>query len=117
MTQQWAGTTYGNGWMHKHLIRVLRFIPVGAMYVFTAVFIVPVCIVVCNSRRTSYAFYRDRIGYGRLKSEWSDYTNHCMFAQTVIDKFAMYAGRKFDVKVEGLDEFNSRASRAEELQN
>lgn len=113
MTQQWAGTTYGNGWMHKHLIRVLRFIPVGVMYVFAEVFIVPVCIVVCNSRRTSYAFYRDRMGYGRLKSVWSVYTNHCMFAQTVIDKFAMYAGRRFDVQVEGLDEFNARASREE----
>ena len=113
MAQQWAGTTYGNGWMHKHLIRVLRFIPVGVMYVFAAVFIVPVCIAVCNSRRTSYSFYRKRMGYGSLKSAWSVYANHCMFARTVIDKFAMYAGRRFDVQVEGLDEFNARASREE----
>lgn len=36
---------------------------------------------------------------------WNTYLNHCLFAQVVIDKFAMYAGKKFDVEIDGFDHF------------
>ena len=48
-----------------------------------------------------------------MKSAWMTYRNHCQFAQVVIDKFAMYAGKKFDVEVIGMDHFNDLASRDE----
>jgi predicted LPLAT superfamily acyltransferase len=41
------------------------------------------------------------------------YLNHYYFAQAVIDKFAMYAGRRFDVEIENFDEFTVRANRDE----
>ena len=108
--RQWAGTTFGNGWMHSNLIRVLRFIDVRIVYLFSSVFIVPVCLLLNASRKSAYRFFRERIGYGPWRSAWAAYVNHCKFSQAVIDKFAMYAGKKFNVVVEGLDEFNSRAS-------
>lgn len=42
---------------------------------------------------------------GRLKSSWMTYKNHCAFSQVVIDKFAMYAGKKFKIKIDGYDQF------------
>lgn len=113
MERQWAGTTYGNGWMHKHLIRFLRFIDVRVMYVFSAIFVIPVVLIVNPSRRTAYRYFRMRQGFGRLKSVWETYVNHCRFAEVVIDRFAMYAGRKFNVSVPDMDRFNSLASRPE----
>lgn len=113
MPQQWAGTTYGNGWMHERLIRSLRFIDVRFLYLFSAIFVVPVCLVLNPSRRTAYSYFRQRQGYGRLKSAWYTYANHCRFSEVVIDKFAMYAGRRFEVAVEYMDTFNSLASRDE----
>ena len=103
--QKWAGTTYGNDWMHKWLIRMLRYIDIRILYLFVALFIIPVCLVLNPSRGIAYRYFRKRIGYGRLKSAWKTYVNHCLFGQVVIDKFAMYAGKKFNVEIENYNEF------------
>jgi predicted LPLAT superfamily acyltransferase len=105
MEKQWAGTTYGNEWMHKWLIRILRYIDVRFLYLFVAVLIIPVCLVLNPSRSIAYRYFRQRIGYGRLKSAWKTYVNHCLFGQVVIDKFAMYAGKKFHIEIENYDAY------------
>ena len=112
--QKWAGTTYGNEWMHKWLIRMLRYIDTRVLYVFVAVFIIPVCLVLNPSRGIAYRYFRKRMGYGRLKSAWKTYVNHCLFGQVVIDKFAMYAGKKFEVEIENYNEFHNRIVKKEE---
>lgn len=109
----WKGTTFGSGWMHRWLIHSLRFIDVRLIYIFTAIFILPICLLVLKSRKTSYAFYRHTMCYGRWHSAWMTYLNHYHFAQAVIDKFAMYAGKRFEVETVGIDEFFTRAARPE----
>lgn len=111
--RQWTGKTFGNGWMHKMLIRSLCFINVRVLYVFSYLFIVPVCIVLNKSRDTSYDFYHNHLGFGRIKSYCYVYLNHCRFAEAVIDKFSMYAGKIFKVSVVGMDNFNDLASGTE----
>ena len=103
---KWVGTTYGNGWMHQWLIRGLKVIDVRLLYAFASVFIVPPTMIVnSKARKTTYRYFRDRMGYGRLKSAWNTYVNHCKFSQVVIDKFAMYAGKKFRITIDGNDRF------------
>lgn len=111
--KQWAGSTYGSGWMHRCLIRSLRFIDVRFLYLFSAIFVIPVCLVLNKSRKTAYHYFRRILGYGRCKAAWSVYVNHCLFGQVVIDKFAMYAGKRFDVEVDGMQYFNELAGRDE----
>lgn len=111
--REWAGTTYGNGWMLRHLIVMLRYVDVRILYLFSAVFVVPVCLVLNRSRKTAYWYFRRRMGFGRLKAAWSTYINHCLFGQVVIDKFAMYAGKKFEIELEGYDHFLSLAAKPE----
>ena len=111
--RQWAGTTYGNGWMHKYLILFLRYIDPRLLYLFSALFVVPVCLVTNRSRKTAYYYFHKVLQFGACKSAWLTYCNHCRFAQVVIDKFAMYAGRKMDVEVIGLEHFNALAARPE----
>ena len=112
-SNNWAGTTYGNEWMHKWLIRLLRYIDTRVLYLFVAVFVIPVCLLLNPSRGIAYRYFRKRIGYGRLKSAWMTYANHCLFGQTVIDKFAMYAGKTFDIEIENGNLFLDLASRKE----
>lgn len=107
--RRWAGSTFGNGWMHGQLIRVLRHIDVRILYVFAGIFIVPVCLLINPSRRTAYSFYHNKLGYGRFRAARATYRNHYMFATAIIDRFAMYAGKNFNVRVEGLDVFNGLA--------
>ena len=103
--RQWIGATFGNGWMHRNLIRLLRVTGVRPVYLFSDIFIVPFCVLFNGSGKCAYRFYRSRLGYGRLKSAWYTYRNHCLFSQVVIDRFAMYAGRSFDVEIVGNEHF------------
>ena len=111
--RRWAGTTFGNGWMHNALISVLRVVPVCVLYLFADILVVPVCIVLNDSRKTAWRFYRDILGYGCLRAAAATYRNHCLFAQVVIDRFAMYAGKRFKVQVEGADIYQALAGRSE----
>lgn len=105
---KWVGTTYGNGWMHRWLIRMLKVIDVRVLYAFTFMFVIPPTILVNGkARKAIYRFFRERMGYNRLKSFWMVYKNHCAFSQVVIDRFAMYAGKKFNITIDGYDEFRN----------
>lgn len=105
---KWVGTTYGNNWMHRWLIKILRVIDVRLIYAFSAVFIVPPTMIVNSMARNAMCeFYRKAFGYGRIKSLWMTYKNHCEFAQVVIDRFAMYAGKKFSFDIDGYDIFDT----------
>ena len=105
MEKNWAGTTYGNKWMHKWLIRGLRYIDVRILYGFTAIFVIPVCLILNPSYGIIYRYFRERFNYSPIKAFWNTYVNHCLFGQIVIDKFAMYAGKKFPVDIVGYEHF------------
>ena len=105
MNNYWPGTTYGNEWMHKWLIRLLRYIDTRVLDLFVAAFIIPVCLLLNPSRGFAYRYFRKRIGYGRMRSAWKTYVNHCHFGQVVIDKFAMYAGKRFNIEIENEQSF------------
>lgn len=111
---KWVGTTYGNGWMHKWLIRFLKVIDVRLLYLFAFMFIVPPTMMInSKARKITYRFYRDRLDYGRFMSVWMTYKNHCAFSQVVIDKFAMYAGKKFRIEIDGFDKFQRLSEKPE----
>ena len=67
------------------------------VYRFMAVCVIPVAMVFSPGSRIAYQYFRKRRGQGRWQALLSTYRNHCLFGQTVIDKFAMYAGRHFEV--------------------
>ena len=101
--------------MLSWLIGFLRYVDVRCVYVFTSLFVMPVCLLLNtnHSRSTAYRYFRQRQGFGPLRAAWMTYINHCRFAEVVVDRFAMFAGRKFQLTIEGYDEFLSRANRAE----
>lgn len=93
--------------MHRLLIGSLRWLDVRLLYTFTSLFVIPVCLLLntSHSRTSAYRYFRCRHGYGRLRSAWSTYVNHCLFAQVVIDRFVVYAGKRFKVEIEGYEHF------------
>ena len=81
---------------------MLRRIDVRFIYVFAYIFVVPPCLF-RPGFKFIYRFFRERFGESPVKAFWHTYLNHCLFAQAVIDKFSMYAGRRFDFEIEGHD--------------
>jgi len=90
--------------MHSGLIMLLRVIDIRLIYAFAYVFVVPAYLFRPGFKYI-YRYFRQRWGYGRVKAFFKTWQNHCMFSQVVIDRFAMYAGRRFHVDIEGYEHF------------
>lgn len=105
--------TYGNAWLYATLIRLLKAVGVKALYVFAAVCVVPATLLFSRGARIAFSYYRKRRKLGRRKAWAATYRNHCLFAETVIDKFAVYAGKQFKFEYEGLDMYNAMQRRRE----
>ena len=103
--QEWPGTTYGSSWMHRWLIKMLKHIDPRAIYVFVAIFVVPVCLLVNPGQKVIYHYFRKIWKYSPWRSFLLTYKNFYLFGQVVVDKFAMYAGKKFDIDIEGYEHF------------
>ncbi|MBR4269599.1 MAG: lysophospholipid acyltransferase family protein [Prevotella sp.] len=99
--------------MHRQLIRMMRYVPVEVFYYFTAIFVIPVCLIVNPAQRIIYRYFRDCHHASPVRAALMTYRNFYLFAQVVIDRFAMYGGRRFDVDVEGYDNFQQLAERKE----
>ena len=105
MNERQAIVTPGSGWMYRLLIFLLRKTDIRVFYMIMSVLIIPVTLIFSPGARMTYHYYHQRRHYGVLKAIWATYRNHCLFGQTVIDKFAMYAGHRFQVKYTGLEEY------------
>ncbi len=100
----WKGTTFGNRFMLQSLTWMLKWVDVRIVYAFVAIFVIPFTCLLPSSRH-AYRFLRQAIGYGRIKALCGTYKNLVLFSQVVIDRFAMYAGKKFDIELEGYEHF------------
>lgn len=107
------GITFGSAWMFKALISMLKTINIKVLYAFMAICVIPVTIVFSSGARLTFRYFHQRRGYGWWKSLRATYKNHCLFGQTVIDKFAMYAGHKFKIAYHGLEDYNQMLARPE----
>lgn len=99
------GITFGSAWMFKALILMLKTINIKVFYAFMAICVIPVTLVFSSGARLTFHYFHQRRGYGWWKSLSATYKNHCLFGQTVIDKFAMYAGHKFQIAYQGLESY------------
>lgn len=103
---KWRGDTYGNKWMHKWLIKLLRVINVRVVYAFTFLFIIPPTIIIkYKESKSIFDFYKSGFNYNFIKASWLTYMNFCSFSQVIIDRFAMYSGKKFNISKSGYEEF------------
>lgn len=60
-----------------------------------------------------YRFFRGRFGYSPLKSFLNVYANHFRFGQVILDRFASYAGKTFEISIDGAENFE-QLDRAED---
>lgn len=98
---KWSGRTFGSGAMHRALIAVLRWMPLWMLYTFAYTVVLPTVIPTqWRSLRLIYRLAR-ATGRSRLRSAFVAVANLYCFAGVVIDRFAMYAGKRYKIEVEG----------------
>lgn len=102
--EKWAGTTYGTGWMHRWLIRLLRVTDVRVIYAVTDIFVLPPTLIFSgNGRRQSYHFARKGLGLGKWRAARHVWRNYRSFSRVVIDRFASYAGKLPEIEIENFN--------------
>ena len=84
--------------MQRVLISLIRVMPLWVLY-FVMALVVPFYMCRRSSFLASYRFYRRRMGYPVLKSFLHVYSNHFNMGMVVLDRFAVYAGKQFDVQI------------------
>ena len=98
---EWSGKTDGLPWMQRSLIAMFRIVPLWLIYGVMALVVPFYMIFNRKGYKAMYRFFRDRLGYGRWKSFWKVYANHYRFGQIILDRFGVYAGKKYRFITEG----------------
>ena len=103
--RQWQGTTDGTPWMHRALIRLLAWMNLPFFYAVMAL-VVPFYMLFNHQGYISqYHFFRRRLGRSPLLAFVDVYINHFRFGQIILDRFACYGGRRFNLIEDGNDRF------------
>ena len=103
--ERWKGTTSGTEGMHRVLGRLIRLVGLRTVYAIAALFVVPVAVIInSSSRKAIYKFHR-KSGRSKLEAVVSMWKSHFVFSRVVIDRFAAFAGIRFDMEIEGYDYF------------
>lgn len=100
MDRQWSGRTDGSTRMQRWLIALLRWTDVRVIYFFMA-FAIPFYMIF---NRKGYKAMRDffvHLGDRGPRVVWHVFRNHFVFGEVIIDRFAVYAGRKFHFENDG----------------
>lgn len=101
---KWSGKTDGLPWMQKSLVVILRFLPLWLLYGVMAL-VVPFYMIFGKGFKSMFRFFRKAFHFGIIKSWLYVNKNYFQFGQVVLDRFAFYAGKKFKIVSEGIDEF------------
>lgn len=92
---EWSGKTDGLPWMQRLLISILRVLPLCLAYSVMALIVPFYMVFNRKGYKAIYCFFHERLHYGRWKSFRNVYVNHFRFGQIILDRFSMYAGKKF----------------------
>ena len=98
---QWSGKTDGQPWMQRSLIAMFRVVPLWLPYGVMALVVPFYMIFNRKGYKAMYRFFRDRMNYDSWKSFGKVYANHFRFGQIILDRFGVYAGKKYRFITEG----------------
>lgn len=104
--EEWRGNTSGATWMHQLLIVTFRYIGLRPVYLFMGLFVAPFYMLFNRKGYLSvYHYLRRQHGFSPVKSFRYTYLNHYRFGQIILDRFAVYAGCKYEFELDGNDQF------------
>ena len=81
--------------MQRWMIGLLRVCPLWLSYGLMALAIPWYVLLDGRGRRASYRFFRERLGWGPVKSFCHVFVNMFRMGQVVVDRFCAYGGKRF----------------------
>ena len=100
---QWEGKSKGNKLGYRIFVFVIRRLGVLPAYFLLRFVAFYFFLFSTRSSRAIYAYFHQRLGYGRFKSLAKLYSNYFVFGQTLLDKVIVMAGidNKFTYDFDG----------------
>ena len=98
--RQWQGHTGGGSFGQKALVIMLRIVPLRVIYGLLALVVPFYMLFAHKGYKAIYHYFRQHFGLSPIKAFGKTYKNHFIFGQVVIDRFAIFAGRKDDYRIE-----------------
>ena len=98
---EWSGKTDGLPWMQRSLIVMFRIMPLWILYSVMSIVVPFYMIFNRKGYKSMYQFFRKRFNYGVLKAFGNVYMNHFRFGQIILDRFGVYAGKKYSFITDG----------------
>lgn len=105
--QEWSGQTGGTHWMQRALVGIIRRTDIRVAYAMMHLWLIWYIIVRRTERHGAYLYHRRR-GRSRLQAAADIYRSFYHFGQAIIDRFAVYAGQRFEVIVENRELYYGR---------
>lgn len=104
--KEWKGTTGGLPWMQRTLVKILAVVDVRIVYTFVAIFVIPFYMIFTHyGYIAQYHFFREVFKESWLKAFWHVYRNECKFSEIIIDRFAVFGGKKFNFEIPDYDKW------------
>jgi predicted LPLAT superfamily acyltransferase len=92
--REWKGVTGGSTFGQRAMKILFSIVNVRVGY-FILVFVIPFYMLFARKGYLAiYRYFRRQHGYSAMKSFIGTYRNHFVFGQTILDRFAVYAGRR-----------------------
>jgi predicted LPLAT superfamily acyltransferase len=92
--REWKGVTGGCTFGQKAMKILFSIVNVRVGY-FVLVFVIPFYLLFARKGYLAiYRYFRRQHGYPAMKSFFKTYRNHYIFGQTILDRFAVYAGQR-----------------------
>lgn len=114
MPQNWSGQTGGTHWMQRALVWMIRHTDIRIFYGVMHLWLIWYILVRPIPRRGIYRFHRRR-GRTRCQAAFDVYRSFYHFGLAIIDRFAVFAGCAFEVKVENKELYYDRMQSKEGL--
>lgn len=103
---EWKGNTGGKPWMQVFMAKTFRYIPLCILY-WCMGWVIPFYMLFSRQGyHWAFQYFHKHRGYNKLKSFIWVYFNHFRMGQVVIDRFAMYSGKRFKIVQDGQELFN-----------
>ncbi len=105
---EWKGRTGGGSIGQRGLRIMFRYMDVRFGYALLYFIVIFYMLFSRRNCLAIYRYFRHRQGYGCWKSWVATYRNHCLFGQTVLDKFALFSGqaKRYRLTVTGQELFD-----------
>jgi predicted LPLAT superfamily acyltransferase len=93
MNKEWSGKPSGSTFSQKSLMLYLRHGSISLAYLVMSFSIILFIIFSAKATRSIYHYFRLIHSFSRFKSIWMTYKNYYQFGQSLVDRFALFAGR------------------------